>query len=390
MFVTTMGESQSSLLGAFSLPLHAPSLIPRERIRTQDFIEQLTQLSTAELQDVLAGLSTLLHPHLGSLAHKKEGAGLVVVDDVTAGVVTDALVRNKFVSNYFRGGIYNGFRKDCAPVEISLPQIARERGLYGDLVLALCPDLFTRPGRVHLKIFQFSHPISEIAVELPAANRERRSLLAAITALHYLLTWSLNQLELPAIEISSPREVVNLVGLTAAERVKLDELDQRNRALLRAIAGKELPNIVVGESFTGGALSALLHSHPAVDGKLHSAVTWYHSSYKEPFGVSDTQLRSNMIADPDTVMTLAGGLLSLVPEANLAITSSGFASMDQGVADSFSIGLAYRINGKEQRSAVQVVVGETKMLPPSLFKKEYTRKIGVAVALQMLLNNLAP
>lgn len=172
-----------------------------------------------------------------------------------------------------------------------------------------------------------------------------------------------------------------------SQNVDLQTIRDVNQAAARAIVLmlEEDPalHLLVGESFTFGKIAALLGGVAAHPEFVALSYGWYHPHYKRAMGVDPQQLTDGNIAEPETVLQGARGLLRHASSARpVTLATSGWANNSWlgDRVDFFSVAAATPQN----QMALRYRVTSTADFPINRVRRSLTRELGVTAALRLL------
>ncbi len=388
-------ESQPDKITVFHWQQIAPALALQSEVLMQ---ENLT-----ELNERLINEAARIHQLL--LISAKEGfQGLLLSEDFTSGRIAEALTSFDGSSNYVRGALYSDVcrvaRRDIdqkCPFEAELPQtlahfkeFVDRHALPGECMIGTHAEINLPYGiLLHLQIGDrkeiFLLPCgtdSEVAGE---EFVEKVRVLASILTLRMLE----EQLAVAARDTVASPALKNEASEVSDSitQVKLKTLEAWR--VLESILKEREQMLVVGESFTFGKLAKLLGPHGSSEGRLAKAYGWYDPKFKVAVGVDPYCVRDDKIAEPETVLQGARGLLSLIaPEADIALGTSGWANYwKDGQADFFSVAAIGR--NPDDAVVLKFQVDISKNYPRYFERRELTRELGVLASLTVLARLLA-
>jgi nicotinamide mononucleotide (NMN) deamidase PncC len=358
--------------------------------------DSLLTLSLLELQKLVRECAERCH-HLLVARKFSANEGIVIAESFSSGRIAEALSSFDGSSKYLRGAIYPSlatFNKqylldNCAFMQVTEHlannglSYSEKNNLPGSLIIANCAienlpygiELHFRVQDKKINLFlSYDKAAKYSEKEFIARSKE----IAALLALECLLSQLPSELKVDHTVQSSPS-----ANLQANQEIK--RLNREAWSLIEPVLKSEGKKLIVGESFTFGKLAKLFTEEESSQ-TLETAYGWYDARYKIAVGVNPQRTSDELIAEPETVIQGARGLLeNLAPTATIAIGTSGWANYwKPGEADYFSVACVSRVESGFSSDAVRVSVSATQAARLDFTRRELTRELGVTSALFLI------
>jgi nicotinamide mononucleotide (NMN) deamidase PncC len=228
-----------------------------------------------------------------------------------------------------------------------------------------------------------------------------QQILATIAALDYVGRWIDTTRGQKIYTAGHATEMPEPLSHARSEVVaQISDVNQENDSLWRYVRAivKDAKHfgISLGESFTGGALTSLLHSLPHTSRYIDSSIVWYDKSFKHAFGVRDDLLGAEQIASLATARDCAAKLLKNAHHqggnTQTAIATTGRACRLGGLPDDLYVAVSSKAGDSVSQMAAKMLVTSTQDIPLSPFaydRNELSRQLGVSMSVLLLGGALA-
>ncbi len=331
-------------------------------------------LTTSELRTLRYALGRELHAELSSIAARGFD-GIAIDDCASPGKLCDAFAANDGSSKYLRGALSTFGANQFSGADLATFCSAHK--LPGQVLLRL-----ESAGQSSRFSVVESGKCREVVLERRGSGEHAAESIAC-SALVSFGRWLATRFAL-----ASPPQVLGPVEATLRSS-DAEIVHDFNRVIWEQVANViRLPKIACGESFTFGKLAQLVARGD--QGILSSFYGWYHPSYKVAVGVPRENVSDERIAEPDTVVFGAKGLLAQDPEARLSLATSGWANYwKAGQGDYFSVACAAREPNGLAISALRMTVDLSRSWPLERPRRELTRELGVSASLLLLCETLS-
>lgn len=408
--------------------IRRPDAIHLDRQQTQEFLQHVAHHPQGRVhrKEMLNGLFESVANYMrGWISLERQG--ILVSDGLCSGRITSGLVAQRDASTFVVGAVnvsvpgpllFTG--DDQRPVSfVTQDQRGMARNVFlgpfgkivnlpADLILGINGDIASRCCDVHISMRGQTTAFNRFTIPTysgPHLNRPDSSLaswryyqtMAALCGLHQLQIWfRLNNVPnkpaiLKASELSIPvGRLLNRSSLgqqslpakipTTTEAIRRESDKVWRESVFPLLERLDLRGISMAESFTGGALAALVHSIPGVTRRTDHEIVWYNEPTKRAFGVQQAMLTDTAIVDPRTMTSGGIALIEASPDTTTAITTSGWTNLT-GKPDKFSVAVVNKIPGYFRIVRAQVVIKDSANWPSSAERKAFAREAGVAVSL---------